>query len=113
MSIPLRSSDPHWTHAVSKQPDNGPLLSAGSGWVFLCAFGLSLGVGLFIQLVLLPYILPGLHAGHGLLRGGDWIGFHEDAVALSQKIAEQGWQAFELRPRGQAPIGITAAVYVL
>ena len=71
--------------------------------MFLLAFGVSLAAGLFIQLVLLPYILPDLDAGHGLLRGGDWIGFHDDAVALAQKIAQNGWQAFELRPRGQAP----------
>ena len=81
--------------------------------MFLLAFGLSLLIGLFIQFVLLPHMLPGLDAGHGLLRGGDWIGFHEDAVAMAQNIARDGWQAFELRPRGQAPIGIAAAVYTL
>jgi hypothetical protein len=81
--------------------------------MFLLAFGVSLCTGLFIQLVLLPHILPSLDAGHGLLRGGDWIGFHEDANAMAQKIARQGWSAFELRPRGQAPVGITAAVYAL
>src|SRR5690348_7918500 len=103
MSIPPTSSSPQRTSAASRQPDNGPLLSAGSGWVGLLAFAVALAVGLFIQLVLLPYILPGLHAGHGLLRGGDWIGFHEDGLALAQQIAQHGWQAFELRPRGQAP----------
>lgn len=113
MSIPATSSDPQRPRAAPKQPDTDPLLSAGSGWVCLLAFAVALAAGLFIQLVLLPHILPGLHAGHGLLRGGDWIGFHEDGVALAQQIAQHGWQAFELRPRGQAPIGITAAVYVL
>ena len=81
--------------------------------MFLLAFSVSLCAGLFIQLLLLPHILPGLDAGHGLLRGGDWIGFHEDASAMAQKIAQQGWSAFELRPRGQAPIGVTAAIYAL
>lgn len=98
---------------MSDQQSPATLLSAGSGLIFLFALAVSVPVGLFIQLVLLPIMLPGLHAGHGLLLGGDWNGFHADAVTLSEKIARQGWGHFELRPRGQAPIGIAAVIYTI
>jgi hypothetical protein len=35
------------------------------------------------------------------------------AVELSEKIHEQGWSAWGLRPFGQAPVGIAAAVYAV
>jgi hypothetical protein len=81
--------------------------------VFLAAFVLALVAGLFIQQVLLTEILPQLHAGHGLLRGGDWIGFHEDGARLADRIARQGWSAFELRPGGNFPVALSAIVYYL
>lgn len=80
-------------------------------WIllFLCT-----AVSAFLlQLVVLPYWLKGLHAGNGLLVGGDWIGFHRIAVELSEKIILQGWGAWELRPERQSPAGIAAALYVL
>ena len=113
MAILSTSSLPDIDRVCADQPGDARLLSAGSGAIFLLAFAISLCAGLFIQLVLLPHILPGLDAGHGLLRGGDWIGFHNDAAAMAQKIARDGWHAFELRPHGQAPVGIAAAVYAL
>lgn len=70
--------------------------------------------GLLIQLVVLPYVFPQLHAGNGLLAGRDWVGFHEQAVVQAQKIAERGWEEFVLRPDGDnSIIGITAFFYVL
>jgi len=66
-----------------------------------------------VQLVLLPHVFPGWHAGHGLLVGGDWVRFHSEAVALAAKIQAEGWSAWELRPDGQAPVGIAAATYAL
>jgi hypothetical protein len=89
------------------------IIFPGSGLVFLIALAISVSVGIFIQLILLPYVLPAIHAGHGLVQGGDWVGFHADAVAMSENIAREGWRSFELRPRGQTPIGIAAAVYTV
>lgn len=81
--------------------------------VFALAFFYALSVGLLIQLVVLPFVMPELDAGHGLLKGGDWLGFHQEAVQLANRIHHEGWAVWELRPQGNAPIGIAAAVYAL
>ncbi|MCG9029704.1 hypothetical protein LH433_10280 [Laribacter hongkongensis] len=67
--------------------------------------------GLLLQKVVLP-LIP-WHAGHGLLAGGDWVWFHSAADQLAALIEEGGWVHWELRPEGNAPIGITAALYAL
>jgi len=70
--------------------------------------------GLAIQLVVLPYVFPQLHAGNGLLAGRDWVGFHEQAVAHALRIAEGGWGEFRFRPDGDNAItGIAAFFYYL
>jgi len=79
----------------------------------LLAFLWSLTLGLLLQLFVLPYIFPDLHAGNGLLKGADWVWFNEIAVELAQKINETGWDNWELRPYGQAPAGLAAAMYSL
>ena len=66
-----------------------------------------------IQLVVLPYLLPGLHAGHGLLTGGDFPGLHAIASRKAGEIAHHGWAAWELLPEGQSPAGIASAMYAL
>lgn len=85
-------------------------LFSGRG-IFVLVFFYSLSVGLLIQLVILPVVIPALDAGHGLFKGGDWIGFHREAMQLASRIRHEGWAVWELRPLGNAPIGITAAVY--
>jgi hypothetical protein len=70
-------------------------------------------VALTIQLVVLPGPLAWMHAGHGLLAGGDWIGFHRFASETAHAIHEQGWHVWSLRPEGNTPQGIAAAVYAL
>jgi len=82
--------------------------------VWLSIFAYAILAGLAIQLVVLPYVFPQLHAGNGLLAGRDWVGFHEQAVAHAQKIAQGGWDEFLLRPDGDnAIIGIAALFYYL
>ena len=88
------------------------VFAVSSFGVFLLAFAWSFIAGLLIQWVVLPQ-LPGLHAGHGLMKGGDWIWFHREAVELASLMQDQGWQVWELRPQGNAPIGIAAAAYFL
>ncbi|MCX6088831.1 MAG: hypothetical protein NTX88_00325 [Candidatus Atribacteria bacterium] len=80
-------------------------------WLIILLYGVI--SSFFIQFVVLPYIFPSFHAGDGLLKGGDWISFQKLAVDLSQRIRTEGWAAWELRPGGQAPAGIAAAIYVL
>lgn len=90
----------------------GPaVLGRGNGAIFLAAFCFAVVAGFVIQLVVLPYILPSIHAGHGLLAGGDGVGFHVDAARLADRIAQEGWGSYQLRPRGQAPIGIAVMLY--
>ncbi|MHB8171594.1 MAG: hypothetical protein ACYDG6_08635 [Thermincolia bacterium] len=79
-------------------------------WAF---FGYAAIVAFTVQLVLLPYVFPGWHAGNGLLVGGDWLYYHSLAVELAQKIYIQGWSVWELRPEMQAPAGIAGAIYAL
>jgi hypothetical protein len=84
-----------------------------AAWLlFVAAFLGTTAVALLVQLVLLPYFLPQLHAGHGLLVGGDSAGMHATAVALAERIRSEGWAVWELRPAGNAPTGIAAAIYV-
>lgn len=68
-------------------------------------------VGLLFQLLLLPTFFPDWHAGDGLLKNGDWNGFHRLALNLLDEMEAEGWSAWQLRPREQAPAGIAAAVY--
>ncbi len=83
-----------------------------TAWVlFFCAFFGTCAVALVVQLVLLPIYLPLQHAGHGMLVGGDSEGMHSTAAALAQRIQTEGWSAWELRPAGNAPTGIAAAIY--
>ena len=67
--------------------------------------------GLLLQLFVLPHIFPNLHAGNGLLKGADWVWFNQVATELAVKIQENGWGVWELRPYGQAPAGMAAAIY--
>lgn len=81
--------------------------------VFTLIFAYTLGAGLLMQLFVLPVLYPDLHAGHGLLKGGDWVQFHDKAAMLANRILEEGWLAWELRPEGNAPIGIAALCYAV
>lgn len=70
-------------------------------------------VGLLVQLVLLPIMLPAWHAGDGLLVGGDWVAYQSIALELAAEIKIAGWSAWQLRPSDQAFAGIAAAIYAL
>lgn len=88
------------------------VFATSSFGVFCLTFVWALFAGLLVQLVVLPAI-PGLHAGNGLMAGGDSVWFHREAVELAALMQHQGWQVWELRPQGNAPIGIAAAAYFL
>ena len=80
---------------------------------WIAVFCATVTMALFVQLVMLPHLFSELHAGNGLLIGGDWVGFHKIAVELAEKIHTQGWSAWELRPHNHPPAGIAAAIYTL
>lgn len=82
-------------------------------WLLLAvAFLGTCAVAWAVQLVLLPHFFPHLHAGHGMLVGGDSAGMNLTAVELAERIRKEGWSVWELRPAGNAPTGIAAALYV-
>lgn len=81
--------------------------------IWLGVFLYILLASLSIQLIILPHLLPQWHAGDGLLVGGDWNSFHRYALEVSDNIEKEGWLAWELKPQGQAPAGIAAAIYTI
>lgn len=81
--------------------------------LWLVFFMYTATVAFTVQFILLPYLFPAWHAGDGLLKGGDWISFHNIALNLSEQIQMFGWSAWTLRPDGQAPAGIAGAIYAL
>lgn len=84
------------------------------GRIWLLFFSYPAILALLVQLVILPYIFPTWNAGHGLLVGGDSIGYHRTATEMAQKIRFQGWSAWELRPKYNQPsAGIASAIYAL
>ena len=90
----------------------GRLLENHQNLVFFVAFFWALILGAGLQLLILP-LIPSLHAGNGLLVGGDWVDFHLQAKKLVVLMNQKGWIAWELRPNGNAPVGITAATYYI
>jgi hypothetical protein len=99
--------------STAGNPARAPAPRALLGRVWVATFLYAALAAVLVQLVVLPHLLPAWHAGSGLLVGGDWIAFHNYAVRHAARIQAQGWSAFELRPRGNAPIGIASAVYAL
>ncbi len=85
-----------------------PLLFA---WAVFTLYGICACA--IAQLIVLPYILPGIHAGHGLLAGGDFPGLHEIAIRMTSKIEREGWSAWELLPGGHSAAGVAGAIYAL
>jgi len=62
-------------------------LGAESGReLFVLTFVYALSAGVLLQWVVLPLLLPGIHAGHGLLAKGDWVVFHQEADQMAQRI---------------------------
>ena len=85
-----------------------PLLTAWFAFALYSAL-----VSLSVQFLVLPFIVPGYHAGHGLLAGGDTVGYHAIASLLAEGIERTGWSAWLLAPDGQPAAGLAALFYVL
>ena len=93
---------------ISNEKDKAPYFR-----LWLIFFLYTVVVAVLVQMVLLPHVFPAWHGGNGLLVGGDWLTFHQIAVDLAEEIKTTGWSAWDLRPQGQAPAGIAAAIYAL
>ena len=81
--------------------------------IWLAIFIYSTLLGLLLQFIVLPNIIPQIHAGEGLISGGDWVGYHQIAKNLSLKINSFGWKEWELKPYGQTAAGIASIFYTL
>lgn len=92
-------------------PDHHARRSLVLFWI-LCAIYVVV-LGLVIQLFLLPRFFPTWDRGDGLLVRTDSWTFHRLAVELADQVGSQGWAAWELRPNGEAPAGLAAAIYAL
>lgn len=79
--------------------------------VFLIFFLFAIVVGGILQKVIIP--ATPWHAGHGLLEGGDWCWFHDEAVKLALQIKMSGWSKLQFHPKGNSPIAIAGALYYL
>ena len=67
-----------------------------------------------VRTIVLPHLMPQLHAGQGFMAGSDSLGYHELALDLAEKIRIEGWSAWSLRPgRLATPVGVAAAIYAL
>jgi hypothetical protein len=78
--------------------------------IFIFSFFWVGSLGLLLQVVILPN-WPSLHAGNGLLKGGDWVWFHAEAINLAKSITANGWSAWTLRHIGNSTISLVAAAY--
>jgi peptidoglycan biosynthesis protein MviN/MurJ (putative lipid II flippase) len=79
--------------------------------VWCLAFGYAAFLAVTLQKLILP-LLPGLHAGQGLLQH-DAMHFHTIASELAQRIGEVGWSEWRLFPAPGATgnVGLLAALY--
>lgn len=68
-------------------------------------------LGAVFQWIVLP-VTP-WHAGHGLMAGGDWVSFFDQARELAAQIRSEGWAAWELSYQGQWPASLMAVAFVL
>lgn len=80
-------------------------------WFFVFVYILL--TGLFVQLILLPHIVPSLHAGAGLLKGLDANKFHHVALERARLIVAFGWDRWDLLAQGQLVSGIASFFYAL
>ncbi|MCK5827572.1 hypothetical protein KAH43_03520, partial [Candidatus Bipolaricaulota bacterium] len=81
--------------------------------LWICIFAYALIVGLAIQLVFLPFIVPNWHAGDGLMADGDWLAYHQEAIELHDRIVANGWGEWQFRYSGHRISSIMGALYVL
>ena len=81
--------------------------------LFFLIFGVTLGLGLFVQLIFLPHIAPHLHHGFGILAGDDSIKTDAHALARYGSLMEKGWSGWRANRPGRPMESIGAVVYYL
>lgn len=61
---------------------------------WLCFFAYAVFASLFIQLILLPHVVPAWHAGHGLMRDHDWVTYHAWGTELARFLRMGDWKSW-------------------
>lgn len=81
--------------------------------IFLFFFAYTFAVAIVVQSLVIPFIFPHLHAGYGMLNSIDSIDFHWYSVMLSNKIKQNGWSEWQLRPTEykMSIVGILSVLY--
>ncbi len=71
-------------------------------------------IAIMFQKVILP-LVPSMHAGKGLIRGGDSVLFHSIAMKLAESIRLMGWEQWTLRPAegSTGNVSLLSIFYVL
>ena len=83
--------------------------------LFACSVLWVVTTGLALQLIVLPYITPFAHAGHGLIANLDIPGFHAMAVEMAQRTRMEGfrdwghWRTFDYN----YPVAINSLFYLI
>ncbi len=81
--------------------------------MWLAFFLYTAATAAFVQLILLPYLLPGMHYGHGMFVKDSW-GFHYLARDQAAAMIKFGWKAWRLCPAfNYFPVGIASIFYYL
>lgn len=90
---------------------NSSFLSNEIIWVSFFIY--SLATALMFQM-LLPILLPSLHAGNGLLSQ-DSVYFHQSAIALADEIRRNGWGMWKMWPSPYTTgnVAVLGAVYTI
>ncbi len=65
-----------------------------------------------VQLIIMPYVLPSMHYGHGLFVP-DSTGFHQIAQDQAKAMMNSGWKVWKLKPKNFYPAGIASLFYYL
>ncbi|NBR28567.1 MAG: hypothetical protein EBT83_09190, partial [Betaproteobacteria bacterium] len=92
----------HWRVLANASP----LLSA---WIAFATY--SMIAALFVQFVVLPEWLPGMHAGFGLLANSDAVGYHQIAADFAARMNAGSWWDWVPTPDGQSAAGLAAPFY--
>lgn len=75
-------------------------------------FLFTLASSAFFRMVVVSHWLPELNLQSGF-SVPDSVGFHRLALEKVKQIELVGWQAWELRPQNQFPVGVASLLYLL
>ena len=79
--------------------------------LFVGFFIYSAIISLFIQFILLPYILPEMHYVNGIMHHVDSVSYHLRASVIANNISEIGWEVWDFTIDGWGITGLVSLHY--